>query len=139
MTKKEVIEKGLALIRWSEFAMVGTVDDDGSPTIRAMIRMEHTGLKEFWFTTNESSNKTAQLRKNPKACVYIVDFKKYEGLQLVGKIEVLCDKKSRQRIWRKGFERYYPMGVDDPDYCVLRFKAERGEYYHSLETKSFKL
>lgn len=24
---------------------------------------------------------------------------------------------------------YYPKGVDDEDYCVLEFRAERGRYY----------
>ena len=32
---------------------------------------------------------------------------------------------------------YYPEGVDDPDYCVLKFTAEKGNYYHGLKNTDF--
>jgi len=32
-------------------------------------------------------------------------------------------------IWRPGDEMYYPKGVTDSDYCVLRFTAQQGRYY----------
>jgi len=35
-------------------------------------------------------------------------------------------------LWREGDEIYYPKGVDDEDYCVLRFTAETVNYYHGL-------
>lgn len=133
----DVNAKGLALMKRSEFAMVGSVDTDGFPNVRAMIKMENDGLREIWFTTNTSSRKTGQVKKNPRTCVYFVDFENYEGLQLVGTVEVFDDQKSRQRCWREGFEKYYPKGVSDPDYCVLRFTADRGEYYHNLSVSRF--
>ena len=53
--------------------------------------------------------------------------------------EVLQDAESRQRLWRDGYERYYPGGVDDPDYTDLRFKASSGHYYNALTKASFDL
>lgn len=38
-----------------------------------------------------------------------------------------------------GDEIYYPEGVDDEDYCVLRFTAEKGNYYHKLTKEIFSL
>lgn len=29
----------------------------------------------------------------------------------------------KQKIWREGDMEYYPGGVTDPNYCVLRFTA----------------
>jgi general stress protein 26 len=61
------------------------------------------------------------------------------GLTLTGTIEILHDPKSRQQLWREGFERYYLQGVDDPDYSVLRFTARRGQYYHKLARVGFEV
>ena len=96
-------------------------------------------LKTIWFSTNTSSRKIPQLKKNPKACVYFVDFDKWMGLMLVGTTEIRKDSKSRERLWRDGFEKYYPKGVNDPDYSVLRFVANWGRYYHSLTHITFEL
>jgi len=32
---------------------------------------------------------------------------------------------------------YFPQGVEVPDYCVYRFTAEKGNYYHGLENIDF--
>ncbi|MCK4572472.1 pyridoxamine 5'-phosphate oxidase family protein [candidate division WOR-3 bacterium] len=139
MKKENAIEKGLSLVNRSTIAMLGTNGDEGYPNIRAMIKMENEGLKTIWFSTNTSSRKIPQLKKNPKACVYFVDFDKWIGLMLVGTTEIRKDQQSRERLWRDGFEKYYPKGVNDPDYSVLRFVANWGRYYHSLTHITFEL
>jgi general stress protein 26 len=57
----------------------------------------------------------------------------------VGEVEILQDQASRERLWRDGYERYYPLGVNDPDYTVLRFTARWGNYYHRLSNATFEL
>jgi len=58
---------------------------------------------------------------------------------LVGSVEVLHDIDSKKRLWSEGSERYYPLGVTDPDYSVLRFRAQWGNYYHALSNVTFEL
>ena len=139
MQKEEAIREALALANRSEIAMLGTNGDNGYPNIKAMIKMENEGLNRIWFSTNTSSKRIGQLVRNSKACVYFVDFEQWMGLMLVGDVEVLQDMESRQRLWRKGFEKYYPLGVTDPDYSVLRFTAQWGNYYHALSNVTFEL
>ena len=139
MEKEQAINQALALADSAEIVMLGTNGDDGYPNIKAMIKMENEGLKTIWFRTNTSSKRVTQLEGNPKVCVYFVDFDEWEGLMLVGEIEILQDKASRERLWREGNERYYPQGVGDPDYTVLRFTARWGNYYHELQNVTFQL
>ena len=101
--------------------------------------MENEGLNKIWFSTNTSSKRVGQLVRNSTACVYFVDFEQWMGLMLVGNCEVLHDMESKKRLWREGFEKYYPLGVTDPDYSVLRFTAQWGNYYHALSNATFKL
>jgi general stress protein 26 len=139
MQKEEAIREALALASRSDIAMLGTNGDNGYPNIKAMIKMENEGLNRIWFSTNTSSKRVGQLIRNSKACFYFVDFEQWMGLILVGDVEVLQDMESRQRLWREGFEKYYPLGVTDPDYSVLRFTAQWGNYYHALSNVTFEL
>ena len=139
MQKDEAVKEALALADRSTIAMLGTNGDEGYPNIKAMIKMENEGLNRIWFGSNNSARRTGQLARDPKACVYFVDFEQWMGLMLVGEAEVLQDMESRRRLWRDGFEKYYPLGVTDPDYCVLRFTAGWGNYYHGLSNVTFEL
>ncbi|MCX8128514.1 MAG: pyridoxamine 5'-phosphate oxidase family protein [Clostridia bacterium] len=136
---EEIRCKSLQLIESCGIAMVGSSDGDGYPNIKAMLKMETEGLKTFWFSTNTSSKRVKQFKDNPKACVYFSDQASFKGLMFVGEMVVLSDYESRKRLWREGFEVYYPQGVNDPDYSVLCFTANWGNYYHGLSNISFKV
>jgi general stress protein 26 len=137
MKEEEARQKALALVERSGIALLGSNSEDGHPWIKAMLKMETEELKTVWFSTNTSSKRVAQFLRDPRACVYFVDFSDWMGLMLIGEIEVLNDQKSRERLWRDGYERYYPLGLTDPDYTVLRFTARSANYYHQLDNLSF--
>jgi general stress protein 26 len=123
----------------AQIAMLGTNGDDGYPNIKAMIKMENEGLKTIWFSTNTSSRRIGQLERDSRASVYFVDFEQWMGLMLVGEVAILQDTASKERLWREGYERYYPLGVTDPDYSVLRFTSRWGNYYHALSNVTFEI
>jgi general stress protein 26 len=139
MRKEEAVRAALELAGRSEIVMIGSQGDDGYPNVKAMIKMENEGLDRIWLSTNTSSRRVGHLVRNPRACAYFVDFAEWKGLMLVGDVEVLHDAESKERLWRDGFERYYPLGVTDPDYSVLRFTARWGNYYHGLANVTFEL
>ncbi len=117
---------------------VGSIDADGNPNIKAMLAArKREGIKQFYFTTNTSSLRVQQFRKNPKACIYFCDSRFFRGVMLNGVMEVLEDNKSKEMIWRDGDTLYYKLGVTDPDYCVLRFTAKWGRYYSNFQSQNF--
>ena len=139
MDEREAMKEGLALVNRAKICMLGTNGGDGYPNIKAMMNMKHEGLKKVWFSTNTSSKRVQQLKKDNRACVYYVDEQNFQGLMLVGTIQILQDMESRKMLWFGGAERYYPKGVTDPDYTVLGFTAERGNYYHGLSNIDFEI
>ena len=123
-----------------DVSFVCSVDDDGFPNVKAMLKpRKRNGLKEFWFSTNTSSMRVRQYQDNPKASIYFYHkgLIRYEGVMLKGTMEVLTDQATKDMIWRKGDSVFYKQGVTDPDYCVLKFTAESGRYYKDLKTESF--
>ena len=79
------------------------------------------------------------LKANPKASIYFCDAKGFKGMMFRGTMEVLTDAKSKEMIWRKGDTQYYPGGVTDPNYCVLKFTATDGRFYRDFYPRSFVL
>ena len=119
-------------------AYISSVDKDGFPWTKAMLKpRKREGIKTFYFTTNTFSIRVAQYKANPKACVYFCDARGFKGMMLRGTMEVLTDAASKEMIWRKGDTQYYPAGVTDPNYCVLKFTAIDGRFYSDFYPRSF--
>ncbi|MDE6964026.1 MAG: pyridoxamine 5'-phosphate oxidase family protein [Lachnospiraceae bacterium] len=120
-------------------AFVASIDADGFPNIKAMFAPGKIDGDSFYFSTNTSSLRAQQYMENPKASIYFYNRGrfKYEGLMLTGTMEVLQDADSKKALWHEKDIIYYRQGVTDPDYCVLKFTAEKGRYYCALRTESF--
>jgi len=128
------------LIDKQSVSFIASIDADGFPNMKAMLPpRKREGIKEFWFTTNTSSMRVAQYRKNPNACVYFMDKRFFRGVMLKGTMEVLEDAGTKEMIWRDGDTMYYSGGVADPDYCVLKFTARSGRYYANFKSEDFEV
>lgn len=72
---------------------------DGFPTVRAMLNpRKRQGLKEFYLTTNYSSQKVQALLANNHAGLYFYDRPTYRGVAFVGTVEVLHDQAIKDEI-----------------------------------------
>lgn len=133
------IEKTIGnLIDKQNVAFIGSVDYEGFPNMKAMLPpRKRENIKVFYFSTNTSSMRVSQFTKNSKACIYFCDRRYFRGVMLIGNIEVLKDTHNKEMIWREGDTMYYPKGVNDPDYCVLRFTAIKGRFYSNFKSEDF--
>lgn len=128
------------LVDKSSTTFISYVDKEGFPITKAMLKpRERYGIKEFWFSTNTSSNKVKFFRENAKASIYFVDKRFFRGVSLIGTVEVLETNEAKERIWQEGDTMYYKGGVTDPDYCVLKFTAIKGRYYSNFHSEDFEI
>lgn len=127
-----------AMIDRQKTAFIGSVDRDGYPTIKAMLQpRKREGIRTIYLTTNTSSMRVAQYKENDRACIYFCDTRFFKGVMLRGTMEVLTDSASKEMIWREGDTMYYPQGMTDPDYCVLKFTALSGRFYSDFHSEDF--
>jgi len=128
------------IIDSSKVCYLSSVDCDGYPNTKAVLTIkEREGLRVHWFSTNTSSLRVGQFRANPKACLYFCDRRFYRGAMLRGTIEVCEDAATKERFWKPGDKMYYPLGVTDPDYCILKFTALDGRWYSSFKSENFEV
>ncbi len=128
------------LIDKVDVSFIASVDGEGFPNMKAMLPpRKREGIKCIYFTTNISSMRVSQYKENPKASVYFCDNLCFKGVMLKGTMEVLEDQNSKEMIWRNGDKMYYPLGVTDPDYCVLKFNAAEGRHYSDFRSENFEV
>lgn len=128
------------LIDKQNVSYIASIAEDGYPYMKAMLPpRKRVGIKEFYFTTNTSSKRVAQYKENPKASIYFCDKRFFRGVMLIGHMEVLEDADSKEMIWQEKDTMYYPKGVSDPDYCVLKFIAHEGRYYANFKSETFEI
>lgn len=126
------------LIDKQSVAFISSIDNEGFPNTKAMLPpRKREGIKSIYFSTNTSSMRVSQYRENTKASVYFCDKRFFRGVMLKGTMEILEDMESKKMIWREGDTVYYPLGVTDPDYCVLKFTAEKGRFYSNFKSEDF--
>lgn len=126
------------LIDKANTSFISSVDEEGYPNTKAMLTVrKREGIKTFYLTTNTSSMRVSQYRNNSKACLYFMDRRFFRGVMLRGTMEVLEDDDFKKMIWQDGDEMYYPLGVTDPDYCVLKFTAIDGRFYSNFKSENF--
>jgi len=126
------------IIDKASVSIISSIDEEGFPNSKAMLPpRKKDGIKHIYFTTNTSSMRVKQYLSNPKACIYFFDNLFFKGVMLRGFMEVLDDNSTKKMIWNQGDEMYYPKGVSDPDYCVLKFTAKSGRYYDNFKSENF--
>ncbi|MDR2913399.1 MAG: pyridoxamine 5'-phosphate oxidase family protein [Tannerella sp.] len=133
----EIIEKALDIIKSQKNAYIGSVDESGFPNIKAMQVRGVNGINTIYFSTEASTMRVQQYKNNPQACVYFSNNGKYKGVMLVGTMEVTTDKATREMVWREGDDFYYPKGIDDSSFNVLKFTILSGRVYDELKSLNF--
>ncbi|MFX1417548.1 MAG: pyridoxamine 5'-phosphate oxidase family protein [Promethearchaeota archaeon] len=152
MELKEAKKLSLELMETSKAAYLTTVDSDGYPITRAMFNLRNkeqfpelskffAGLDnefDIFISTNTSSTKYKHIQKNPKICVYYCDPEDFKGVMFGGEVEVIDDMDIKRKIWLDWWTRYYPEGLEDPDYLLLRLDPKTAEFYYRLQKVQFK-
>lgn len=129
-----------AILDKQSVVFISSVDENGFPNTKAMLApRKREGMKVIYFHTNTSSMRVRQFKNNPKACLYFCDKRFFKGVMLTGTMEVLEEPAYKEMLWQEGDTMYYPEGVTDPDYCVLRFTAEQGRFYSNFSSEDFEI
>ncbi|MFX1431927.1 MAG: pyridoxamine 5'-phosphate oxidase family protein [Promethearchaeota archaeon] len=153
MELNEAKKLSAEMIENSLLAYFSTIDSDGFPITRALLNTRYKErYPEFsnfydtqdnryvvYFSTNTSSSKIDHIKENPKVSVYFCDPEDFKGVMFGGDIEIVEDMDIKREFWLDSSKRYYPKGLEDPDYTILRFTPKSGRLYYKLQQTQFEL
>lgn len=132
MTPEQIKSAALEIIRKAEFTVLTTIDEEGYPESRAMINLREGGLLPF-FSTNTSSRKIGQIAKCPRGNAFFAANHEWKGVTLIGGLVLVNDDPTRKSLWKADWTMYYPGGVNDPDYSVIRLLPRRIVLYYMMD------
>jgi len=134
LNEREIRALCLELLDTAWPTYLTTIDANGYPQTRAMFNLRNRNrfpeliplfenhCEDFMilFGTNTSSPKLLEITKNPATSVYFCIPEKSRGAMFGGDLQIVDDMELKKALWQDGWERYYPDGVEDPDYTVLK-------------------
>ncbi len=120
------LRKAVAYLRAHPSTFLATVAGQ-EPWVRAMwvARVDDDGT--LWYGCAVTSNKVAQIRANPHACV--AGGEGMTGVRLFGIAEVLTDAATKAAVWQDGFQDYFA-GPDDPALAIIKITPTRVEVWN---------
>jgi general stress protein 26 len=104
------------------YATIALIDENGYPTASTKTIAKADGIKWLTFCTSLSTESCKRIRNCNRASICI-NSKEY-NITLVGTIEIITDIDTKKDMWFSPMEGQWS-GIDDPEYCVLRFRTER--------------
>ena len=148
--KPEGWDEALALIKRVKFVYLSGLDEEGGPETRVLFNLRKVRSKALaaglaalgegfrnYLGTNTSSRKVAQLKRDNRVCLYYSDNVQFEGCSVKGRLIEVTDKPTREAVYAKSWDMYYPGGLDGGDFSLFRFEPEGVRYYHGLRVLSF--
>lgn len=129
-SREEVIAKLRGLIKNIDFAMLTTVDDDGSLRSRPMStngEVEFDG--DLWFFTSASSHKVHEIERQPQVNASFARPDKQDYVSLSGRAELVRDPAKIKQLWKPELKAWFPNGPDDPDVALLKIHVHKAEYW----------
>lgn len=119
-------EKAAQMVATTQIITVASIDENGYPRPVAMIKLKDED-GAIYVSTGTSSAKTAHFKANPKAGISIV--RGADSIVYTGEMEIVTDKAAKRSLWGDWMLDHFPGGVEDPEYCVLKFTPKSATYW----------
>ncbi|MFC2173443.1 pyridoxamine 5'-phosphate oxidase family protein [Acidobacteriota bacterium] len=126
MEKQELISLAAEFFKKNPLVTLVTLHD-GYPSARIVSDpFIHEG--KLYVITGSSSRKIADIKAEPLCSVFGYSEKAYTYCNLRGLGKMVNDKSMREKFWKEELTRYFPKGVEDPEYCFLEIDIRGVEH-----------
>lgn len=129
------INKLAEIIKGIRFAMLTTVDEDGSLRSRPMTAQDVEFDGSLWFFTRSDAPKVAEANDHRKVNVSFSDPGASKFVSASGTAVLVRDREKIRQYWKPVYKTFFPQGLDDPELALLRIDVESAEYWDAPGTK----
>lgn len=127
------------LIKDIRFAMLTTVEEDGTLRSRPMATQEFEFDGDLWFFTAAHAPKVDEVQHNQHVNVSYAEPKDQKYVSISGTAQLVRDRAKIEELWNPLFKAWFPQGLDDPELALLKVSVEKAEYWDSPSSKVVRL
>ncbi len=120
-----------AMVKGIKFAMMTTVDPDGSLASRPMACQETDFDGDMWFFTQKTSGKILSLMKDQHVNLGYASLTEHRYVSVSGRAELVEDPQKAKELWSPFYRAWFPKGLEDPNLILIRVRVETAEYWNS--------
>jgi general stress protein 26 len=136
-TRQETIEMVRKYIHGIRFAMLTTIEVDGSLRTRPMTTQEVEFDGDLWFFASKHS--VQALQANSQASAAYSDPDKSIYVSMAGRAEIVTDKQKIKDLWNPLNAAYFKGGVDDPEIALICVHVDTCEYWDAPSSKTVRM
>jgi general stress protein 26 len=132
--RDESVRKLGEMIEGIEYAMLTTVEEDGTLRSRPMATQQVTFDGDLWFFTHASDPKVDEVEREHNVCVAYASPEQQRYVSVSGKARLVRDREKARELWNPAYKAWFPKGLDDPDLALLKVTVEKAEYWDSSQS-----
>ena len=131
LTGAEALAKLRELLANFPIATMVTVETSGAITARPIgVVGDHAAFDgQLWFITDRRSRKVQAINTGAVTFLIFEDHDKGAYLHLTGRAHVIEDRTRLEELYTPVQRTWFPNGLDDPHMTLIRFEADRGEFW----------
>ena len=129
--RKATIEKLGELIKGIDYAMLTTIEADGSLRSRPMATQDLQSDGTLWFFTKSNAPEVDEILHDPRVNVSYADVKNNRYVSVSGTAKAVRDQRKAQQFWNPAYKAWFPDGLDDPELALLQIDIDKAEYWDS--------
>lgn len=130
-TRTADIQKLADLIKDITFAMLTTVDIDGSLRSRPMATLDVEFDGNLWFFTNADAPKVDEAEHDHHVNVSYANPDRQRYVSVSGMATLVRDQSKNRALWNPAYTAWFPQGLDEPNLALLRVSVQKAEYWES--------
>jgi general stress protein 26 len=133
MTTHEKLEENVSklrqMIKGIEFAMLTTVEDDGSLRSRPMATLKAEFDGDLYFFTKASAPKVDAVERDRHVCVSYAAPESQRYVSMSGLARLVRDRRKMEELWFPELKAWFPGGLEEPEIALLWISITQAEYW----------
>ena len=128
---EDEVKKLAGIIKGIKFAMLTTVEHDGSLHSRPMTTQEIEFDGDLWFFTRADAPKVAEANEHQEVNVSFSDPANNKYVSASGTATLVRDRAKIEELWKPPYKIFFPQGLDDPEIALMKVSVQTAEYWDS--------
>lgn len=139
MTREEGLQKLTKELKGIRFAMMTTLETDGTLHSRPMATHEIEADGSLWFFTHADTPKVDEVEQHQQVNLGYADPDDNRFVSIAGIARVVRDKAKMQDLWSDFLKAWFPLGLNDPELALLKVEPQGAEYWDGNSTSMVRL